>query len=551
MVQGALEHVLVAGTLDGSLVALDTSRMGIVWNRSLVSGAISSMSYVRNSDTLVVMTRSGKAFVLDLRSGKELAQWACPGKLQDLRMASLPGGQVLLAGSTITLVDGTTGAATGKWIGHATPIIGLATEDNYFCTVAAGDRTLGIWSTRLKSSGKIMQKSAVGQITLNHPISLVSTCKISDSAFHVVAVTISGSIHIFKCTIAETKIASTGHVSIESYEWARSDSSGLPVVQLSIDSAHENSLHLSIVYGTVVKPKFSTLTISIPPDGSIAQILKPNAETEALMKYSDEHPGKDRNPMKVPSTVAVESTKGFVKGIMDIEMGDDGVDASSDGEDIEYNEEKNMTFAQRIAGLVGTNEPAAVETASPRGQQPPKFDSLAILLSQAIANEDNNLLERCLSVSNMKTISETARHLSPQDAVTLLTMLVHKIRAAPRRGTMLVMWIKAVLMHHIGYLTGTGVCKDSLSSLYQLIDSRLASYPSMVSLNSRLGLVLSNASNNSRHEHTGHIVPLVTAYFDEDGTIEVQDAAAATVLASDSESGSSEDETSMDEYDME
>ncbi len=526
--------------------------MKLLWRKSLPYGAISSMVSIEKN--VLVMTGSGRAVVLDSRSGNELAQWASPTKFQVSKVAWLGDGRVLLGGSSIVMVDSTTGARLGKWIGHATPVISLSSSEQYFCSAATGDRTVAVWSTR--------EKASVAHISLNHPVALVSMARVSSAAeerYQVVAVTLSGDIHVFKY--------SSG--SGQAVEWARSEGSdgGLPAVQVAIDSADDDSLEFTAVFGSVIKPRFARLKIVMPAAGSVVEIDRPDGgeghRGEGLVQSMKDGAKQARKGASshIPLAVAETNELAVLRGDLDeseaffsasdsddMSLDDDGGDGGDGGDP-----EKNLTFAERIAALKGSMPSDQREPPGSSGGETEKFqpkaDSLAVLLSQALSNEDNALLERCLSVKSTKTISKTARQLSPGDATTLVRMLVQKLQSSPRRAAELTAWMKAVLVHHAGYFSGTGACKESFSSLHQIIDARLSSYSSLVSLSGRLDLVLACA-RQSRHAGGGlegsrafeaFGRPLVTATIDEDGGIEIQDAAAAIGLDRESDEDNDED----------
>lgn len=534
-VQGVLESLLVVGSLEGCLIAFDTSRMEIAWTQSLGRGSISCVTTSKESNTLVAITQSGKAVVLDIRSGGKLAQWDCPRKIGVTKVASLlDNGHILLAGTSICVVDSTTGALAGSCSGHATAIIHLAAEQDYFCSVAAGDRDIAIWSTHRKSvSGKFVQKSALSRISLNHPLSFVSMCKASTSTFHLVAVTLSGSIHVFKCTRMESNTE-----SLSIYEWARSENGGLPVVQVAIDSAVEDKLQLSVVCGTFVKPVFSTLALSVPSDGSeMVSIVKPSPDADILMKNPHEFHFEDKHVNGY--SVADQHAPAYLG------MHDSSSVESDDGEEFEPGTEINMTFGERIASLVDAHVPDAAST--PEKGDIPRFDSLSVLLSQAISNGDSELLEKCLSLHSAKTIGETTKHLPPRDVAALLALLVSKVGASPGRGEILATWIKSILIHHVGYISGTGVCKRSLVDLYQLMDTRLTSYVDIMSLRSRLGLVLTSTEQETTHpEACDHPTIDIVHTLGGSEHLEMVHNSAFDTVSSDEERSSEEERS--DEY---
>ena len=527
--------------------------MAVVWRKSGSEGAITAMTVLVNSNSMIAMTSSRQAVVLDMGSGNHLARWTSPSKLDATKMTSLSDGRLVLAGTTISLVDSTTGARLGKWAGHATPIVDMATTGEYVCSAASGDRTIAIWSTKTAPSGRLESRNAVGQATLDQPIVQVSLANISSGCFHAAVVTLSGDLHVFKCTLDRNRQVD----SIETLEWAKSDSGGLPVAQVSINSADDSGVEMTVVFGTVVKPRFSTMNLKMPERGTILEVSKPDSYSdEVLMKAVVNQSGFGPRKASLAMSVAGEHEGAHLLGTMNAKIENHDIDFPSDDDMLQDQSERNMTFAEKIAALKDNN---MTGTAPARWQQEdtkastraPKADSLATLLSQAISNEDKALLEKCLSVKNPKTILKTSRMLTPVDATQLIKILIQRLHASPQRATELSAWIKSILIHHAGYLSGMGTCKESLSNLHQIIDSRLSSYQSLLSLSGRLDLVLSSADASEKYDEMSENIPLISVNIDTDGTLEVQDAAAAAGFDEDEdeddEEGYTSDENMMSE----
>lgn len=541
---------MVAGAVDGSVVAYDASRMAVAWRTSRREGAITGMVNIHGSKSILIMTKSSKAFVLDMKSGNELASWSAPTKFEVAKMASLPDGRILLAGSAITMVDSTTGARLGKWTGHATPVIDLTAGEQYFCSAATGDRTIAVWSARTTPAGKLCTKAAVAQTSLNHPVAQVHMARVSPSLFHVVTVALSGDIHVCRCRTLENKTKSSAIDVVDIQEWAASESGGPSVAQVAIDNADEDSLQLTVAFGNVVKPRVTKIKITAPKDGSILEIVKADEMDDDMLVRGASTAGSQHSNKSahIPLAVAEENETVVLHPPPDAAEEEDDFD-HVDEMDEDEDPERNLTFAERIGALKQKDQHAAVPQEPVEEFSQPKADSLAVLLGQAIANEDKGLLEKCLSVRNTKTIGKTARNLQPADAAVLVKMLVQKLQAAPRRGTQLASWIRAILIHHAGYFAGTGACKEYLGNLHQIIESRLASYQSLVALSGRLDVVLSSAKFAGQYASNGVDAPLVTVDIDDSGALEVQDAAAA--IGFESEDEESDDEESEEESDDE
>jgi U3 small nucleolar RNA-associated protein 5 len=90
--------------------------------------------------------------------------------------------------------------------------------------------------------------------------------------------------------------------------------------------------------------------------------------------------------------------------------------------------------------------------------------TLTRTLIQALHSTDTKLLETCLSYSDPTLITQTVQRLPPQLAVPLLGACVQRLgrTAAPgsQRATVLVRWVRAVLVIHSGHLMT--VCSSTL-----------------------------------------------------------------------------------------
>ncbi len=86
----------------------------------------------------------------------------------------------------------------------------------------------------------------------------------------------------------------------------------------------------------------------------------------------------------------------------------------------------------------------------------PNSVTLTRTLIQALHSTDTNLLEMCLTYSDPTLITQTVQRLPPQLAVPLLGACVQRLgrTAAPgsQRATVLVRWVRAVLVVHSGHL---------------------------------------------------------------------------------------------------
>jgi U3 small nucleolar RNA-associated protein 5 len=180
--------------------------------------------------------------------------------------------------------------------------------------------------------------------------------------------------------------------------------------------------------------------------------------------------------------------------------------AADEDEDMESSGEQ--TLGQRIASLEQQQQQqqeAAMAAATGQQQQqqpgaaaslppgPVKADSLSVLLSQALRSGDRALLEQCLGVANERVIANSVKRLVPLDAALLLRAAVERLQSRPVRGQQMAAWIHAVLLHHTAYLMAAPGAAPVMSSLYSIIEARLAVQRQLLSLAGRLELLLAQA----------------------------------------------------------
>ena len=121
---------------------------------------------------------------------------------------------------------------------------------------------------------------------------------------------------------------------------------------------------------------------------------------------------------------------------------------------------------------------------------PPKADSLAVLLSQALLAEDRALIERCLSVSDPTVVDNTVSRLAPHAATRLLGAALDRMRTKPARGEQLARWMRTVMLHHAGYIASSTKAQAQIVELQRTVESHVAMQRPLLSLLGRLDLLL-------------------------------------------------------------
>ena len=186
------------------------------------------------------------------------------------------------------------------------------------------------------------------------------------------------------------------------------------------------------------------------------------------------------------------------------EMDEDEEDDDDDDEDaltlgdrvraLEVSVNGATTSAEKTLGA-GDGKNDETTTAAPTFV-PPKADSLATLLAQALAADDVQLLERCLSVHDKRAIETTVGRLSGPLAMKLLSICIDNMKDKPNRGERLAKWCRATLVRHAGFASVSPNAQKTLTHLQAQIDARTAQREPLLQLMGRLDLLLYASSRD-------------------------------------------------------
>ncbi|XVE83520.1 hypothetical protein DITRI_Ditri16bG0094100 [Diplodiscus trichospermus] len=170
------------------------------------------------------------------------------------------------------------------------------------------------------------------------------------------------------------------------------------------------------------------------------------------------------------------------------------------------------TMGERLASLNllengknETHEEQEKEGSSPRTKAP-IADSVNVLLNQALHADDRALLLDCLYSQDDKVIANSVSQLNSSNVLKLLQSLISVIQSRGAALACALPWIKSLLLQHAGGIMSQESSLLALNSLYQLIESRVATFESALQISSCLDLLYAG---------------IVEDELDENGTIPV------------------------------
>lgn len=116
-------------------------------------------------------------------------------------------------------------------------------------------------------------------------------------------------------------------------------------------------------------------------------------------------------------------------------------------------------------------------------------ESFALELANSLKSNDQELLEACLSNRDEDFIQVAVKRLKTSLAVTLFEQIFERVNSSPARATTLAVWIKWTMITHGGYLVSLQETAESVASLHNTLQGRLANAPKLLALQGRVQML--------------------------------------------------------------
>ncbi|TKY48103.1 WD repeat-containing protein 43 [Spatholobus suberectus] len=181
------------------------------------------------------------------------------------------------------------------------------------------------------------------------------------------------------------------------------------------------------------------------------------------------------------------------------------------------------TMGEKLAGLSDQDENkyrSDEEQDSSVPTKPPSADSVHVLLRQALNADDRTLLLDCLYTQDEKVITKSIAQLNPSNVLKFLHSLISITESRGAILTCALPWLKCLILQHASVMMSQESSLHVLNSLYQLIESRVSTFESVVHLSSCLDILYTRIVDEEVDE--GQTVPVI--YEDEDDSAEESEA---------------------------
>ncbi|KAF8887792.1 NUC189-domain-containing protein [Infundibulicybe gibba] len=529
-------EVVVLGLSDGSIMFFSPTHGRVLrtLTHSSSTAAIEcvAVAHTQGDGTIWTSSADGTVHLWNTRTNEIIGSWKNDDRIPYSSMAIRPAHQgdrldILAAHHSIRLLSTQSSASDidkkkpkqlAAFTGHASRIKHLEWDSSTrFLSLAEADRFIYIWEV---PEGSATEGTSVASIPLESDARAFSLSGSSDSQKQtLLALSASGRTSIFPIPAELVPPASSNRTQ---HKIATLIPRSNITVSTDENSSPSRIISVAFARGQVGHVHVARIMGGIRPVFDVVQYLDDSGEFIKSITLEDISDDAMDVTNGAPNKRYAEPTSIAVGPGLDEDM-DDLVTRDIDGDlDVDLAE---LSLGQRLTALSGADARPASDSddeAAPKANRSKNkksqetapvvpANSLTRTLIQALHSSDSRLLETCLAHSDQALIRNTIRRLPPQLAVPLINACVERLGrgaragnmkgggggASAQRGTGLVTWVKTVLIVHSGHLMTIPDLVARLAGLHSTLTARLALQESLLTLNGRLDMVLSQIEMRS------------------------------------------------------
>ncbi|KAL6105134.1 wdr43 [Pungitius sinensis] len=487
----AAGSVLIYSTVKGVLhCTLDGGHSGgvncVQWHPK------DSLLYSGSDDTYIIEW--------DLQTGKARSKWKADRAAVTSLCVSPDGKLLLSAGQIIKMWDLDTKEVYRKFTGHSTAVTTLRfattrppdSNGLYFLSGAAHDRLLSVWQVR--EDGK--DKNSVVSFTLTDEpqhIDLVASNN-KEEAVRLAVVCKDGQLHLFEHFLnGPCKKPLSPMCTVQMSD---TKDSPVPIPMLAAALAAGTRTVL-LGYGTHLQPVMEKLEIN-----TAERHVCLTRDVQTSMSISLE-----TAVSKVKTPIVSDKSRVLVPGLPGHQA---PVKATTQGSEKRKKdtETREMSIAERLGEIDLST--VSNEKGAPKGTATLQTDNFAVLLLQGLESNDANILNKVFQTRKEMVIKKTVARLPLSAILPLVEVITKRLQGHPISATLMVRWLRAVLMHHTSYLASLPDLVTQLGVLYHMIESRVKMFHKLTKLNGKLYLlttqVATSDSSSTDVDHTAKLV---------------------------------------------
>lgn len=487
-VEWLLDSLLALGLTSGAILVYAPAANQIVQElKSSANMAISDLHYSSLTNSAWAVDANGLTYEWDVLSYTLIQQFSLPELLESTEKVTKlstihhKGQPALLVGThSVYVVDLTIKSVVGKFPGHVEPIISMIpveSDPDLVLTAAEGDRFINVYSISKNATKSVLVAAAtIRQMTLGG----------SGSSSVVAVITESGSLEVFKDPLSvEVQPQETPKKRRKQVAGSRSKHCDATIqysrpadevrnpddehLFISAVVATDSHLHVAWLENDSLC-RFDSLSWNSAGDFTLSghkSIIKSKQNVKAPAHTRDGHDVAAPRLYDEYHTVITEG--------------------GAFQDELETLDDDDESLADKLEKITGKSNSKIGGTK--KRLQKHTSGSLTVVLSQALRNNDQALLETVLVNRDPSIVQSTISRLDSSLAVTLLDKLAEKLTRQQLRFDQMNFWLKWIIIIHGGVLSSLPNVSHKLANLHAVLDKKASKLPRLLELQGRVSML--------------------------------------------------------------
>lgn len=483
-----LDSLLALGLTSGAILIYAPAANQTV--QELVSPtnmAIADLHYSNLTNSAWAVDSNGTLFEWDVRSYTLMQQLSLSElletteKVNKLSTILHKDQPALLVGThSVYVVDLQNRQVAGRFPGHVEPIIAMipaASDPDLVLTAAEGDRFINVYSVSKNATKSVLVAAAtIRQMTLGG----------SGSSSVVAVITENGSLEVFKDPLsADAQPQETSKKRRKQVAGARSKHCD-GTIQYSrpadeIRNPDDEHLFISAVVATDTHLHVAWLEndslcrFDSVNWNSAGEFTLGGHRTIAKSKQNVKAPAHTRDGHDVAAPRLYDEYHTVI------------TEGGAFQDELETLEEDDESLADKLEKITGNS--GRKNGSAKKRLQKHTSGSLTIVLSQALRNNDQALLESVLVNRDPTIVQSTIARLDSSLAVILLDKLAEKLTRQQLRFDQMNFWLKWIIIIHGGVLSSLPNVRHKLANLHAVLNKKASKLPRLLELQGRVSML--------------------------------------------------------------
>jgi len=334
-----------------------------------------------------------------------------------------------------------------SFTGHANPVTRLEILDNFLFSSSESERVVSVWSLDTSTTSTLRVNANVADMSVNAG---------EEEKISIGVLTVEGVMAVLTCSQTADKSGLVSQplksVRVKTGQGVTRTVTAVGMVRDRVSIAYGEGMDIAVEQMDVENIEQNTCLVR-------EKVVK-SGQTEGVTDVVT--PKTDGKVVFLAPGSSLSTGKGKRKA----EKADDD----------------SLPVEERISLL-------STDPSTPSTTTTPRTDTLAQLLAQGLHSNDPRILDSVLDRADMELIDNTVKKIPAEAVVPLVTVLQKYIKGRGMVNASHAKWLKAVLTIHTGYLVSVPDCRELLTPLYALLETRTQHYNQVLQLRGKLELL--------------------------------------------------------------